>query len=153
MGNKKVLSRQKERFFTEKFIIVTIMFVFTLLIGFNTIRAYSQCIRAHFFEFSVTNPGKNISTQGTMEIAIKGNKTYPMLEIIINGELFDYKFGEDNRVIITVYDGDVIQVNGSMYDDNIKVEIKNTSTNINNVSGNNHIVLKGDINTLAVIKI
>ena len=153
MGNKKVLSRQKERFFTEKLIIITVMFVFALLIGFNTVRVYSQCIRAHFFEFSATGPGDNTSTQGTIEIAIKENKTYPMLEIIINGELFDYEFEENNQAIITVCDGDVIQVNGSMYDDNIRIEIKNMSANINNVLGNNHIILRRDINTLAVIKI
>lgn len=76
-----------------------------------------------------------------------------MLEIIINGELFDYKFKDNNQITITVRDGDVIQINSSMYSDNIKIGIKDTSPNISNVLNNNHITLRRDINTLAVIKI
>ena len=75
------------------------------------------------------------------------------MEIIINGEPLGHNFEENNQITITVYDGDVIQINSSMYSDDIKVEIKDMPPNVGNVLGNNHIILKENIGTLAIIKI
>ncbi len=138
----------------EKSVIIIVMFMFILLIGFNIIRVYNYYITAQFFKTNdIHNFKSNVPSQGIMEIAIEEDKVYPMLEIIINGELSDYKFEENNRIIITVCNGDVVQINGSMYSNNIKIEIENISPNISNVLDNNHIILRKDINTLAVIRI
>ncbi len=138
----------------EKSVIIIVMFMFILLIGFNIIRVYNYYITAQFFKPNdIHNFKSNVPSQGIMEIAIEEDKVYPMLEIIINGELSDYKFEENNRIIITVCNGDVVQINGSMYSNNIKIEIENISPNISNVLDNNHIILREDINTLAVIRI
>jgi len=146
--------KQKKYLLIEKFIVVIIMFMFVLLIGFNTVRAYNYYIMARFSEFNAIYDFKgDVSSRNIIEIGIEENKAYPMLEIIINGELFDYNFEENNQIIITVYDGDVIQINGSMYDDNIKIGIKDMSPGVGNILNNNHIILKENISTLAIIKI
>lgn len=154
MNNRRKSLKQKKRFFMEKSVIIIVMFMFILLIGFNIMKVYNYYITAQFFKSNyIYNFKSNVPSQGIMEIAIEEDKVYPMLEIIINGELSDYKFEENNRIIITVCNGDVVQINGSMYNDNIKIEIENISPNISNVLDNNHIILREDINTLAVIRI
>lgn len=153
MNDQRRLLKQKNHFFIEKSIIIIIMFMLVLLIGFNTVKIYNYYITAQFSEFNATyNLKSNVSSQGIIEVAIKEERKYPMLEIIVNGELLDYKFKENNQIIITVYDGDVVQINSSMYNDNIKVEIKDMSPNISNILDNNHITLKENINTLAIIR-
>lgn len=153
MNSQKTLLKQKKYFFTEKSIIVIIMSTFILLIGFNVIGVYNDYITTQFFGFNAVNLKNNVPSQGTIEIAIEENKIYPMLEIIINGELLSYKFEKNNKVIITVYDGDVVQINSSMYSDNIKIKIESMSLNVDNVLGNNHIILEEGIDTLAIIRI
>lgn len=154
MNNHGRAVKQKNHCFVEKFIVIIIMFMFVLLIGFNTVRAYNYYMTARFSEFNTIYDLKgDVPSQNIIEIGIEENKAYPLLEIIINGEPIDYNFKENNQVIITVCDGDVIQINSSMYSDNIKIGIKDMSPNVGNVLDNNHIILKENISTLAIIKI
>ena len=154
MNNYGRAIKQKKHFFIEKFVIAIIMLMSVLLIGFNTVRAYNYYMTARFSEFNTVYDSKgDVPSQNIIEIGIEENKAYPLLEIIINGEPIDYNFKENNQVIITVCDGDVIQINSSMYSDNIKIGIKDMSPNVGNVLDNNHIILKENISTLAIIKI
>ena len=154
MNNYGRAIKQKKHFFIEKFVIAIIMLMSVLLIGFNTVRAYNYYMTAQFSEFNTVYDSKgDVSSRNIIEIGIEENKIYPLLEIIINGEPIDYNFKENNQIMITVCDGDVIQINSSMYSDNIKIEIKDMSPGVGNVLDNNHIILKENIDTLAIIKI
>ncbi len=153
MGSRKILLKQKRYFFIEKSIITIVMFISILLIGLNVVRAYDHYITAQFFEFNTAGLKNNVLSQGSIEVVIEGDKMYPMLEVIINGELSGHRFNENNRIIITVHNGDVIQINSCMYSDNIKIEIVGMSPNVGNVLGNSHMTLKEGINTLAIIRI
>lgn len=154
MNNYGRTVKQNEHFFIEKFVIAIIMLMSVLLIGFNTVRAYNYYMTAQFSEFNTVYDSKgDVSSRNIIEIGTKENKIYPLLEIIINGEPIDYNFEENNQIMITVCDGDVIQINSSMYSDNIKIEIKDMSPGVGNVLDNNHIILKENIDTLAIIKI
>ena len=154
MNNYGRAIKQREHFFIEKFVIAIIMLMSVLLIGFNTVRAYNYYMTAQFSEFNTVYDSKgDVSSRNIIEIGIEENKIYPLLEIIINGEPIDYNFKENNQIMITVCDGDVIQINSSMYSDNIKIEIKDMSPGVGNVLDNNHIILKENIDTLAIIKI
>lgn len=153
MNNYGRAIKQKKHFFIEKFVIAIIMLMSVLLIGFNTVRAYNYYMTAQFSEFNTVYDSEgDVSSRNIIEIGIEENKAYPLLEIIINGEPIDYNFKENNQIIITVCDGDVIQINSSMYSDNIKIEIKDMSPGVGNVLDNNHIILKENIDTLAIIK-
>ncbi|MDI9475895.1 MAG: hypothetical protein ACOX0L_03235 [Natronincolaceae bacterium] len=153
MGSRKMLSKQKRYFFIEKFIIIIVMFVSILLIGSNVIRVYDHYITAQFSEFNTADLKNNVPSQGIMEVVIEDDKMYPMLEVIVNGELSGHRFNENNRITITVHDGDVIQINSCMYSDDIKIGIKGMSPNVGNVLGDSHMILKEGINTLAIIRI
>lgn len=153
MDSRKTLSKQKRYLFIEKSIITIVMFMSILLVGLNVTRAYDHYITAQFFEFNTADLKNNVSPQGSIEVVIEGDKTYPMLEVIINGELSNHRFNENNRITITVHNGDVIQINSCMYSDNIIIEVEGMSPNVGNVLGNSHMILKEGINTLAIIRI
>lgn len=154
MNNHERAVKQKNHCFMENFIIVIILFMSVLLIGLNTVRAYNYYMTARFSEFNTVYDSKGDAlSRNIIEIGIEENKVYPLLEIIINGEPLGHNFEENNQITITIYDGDVIQINSSMYSDDIKVEIKDMPPNVGNVLGNNHIILKENIGTLAIIKI
>lgn len=150
---KNNLLKQVRYFNMEKYIAIIVMLMIILLIGLNILRMYSDYIIVQHSETSMfDNIGSTLSSYGAMEIAIEESKVYPMLEVIINGEPLDDKFDKNNEIKIKVYDGDVIQLNGSMYNDNITVRIKNMSLNINNALSIEQITIERNIHTLAIIR-
>lgn len=150
---KNNLLKQVRYFNMEKYIAIIVMLMIILLIGLNILRMYSDYIIVQHSENSMFyNIGSTLSSYGAMEIAIEESKVYPMLEVIINGEPLDDKFDKNNEIKIKVYDGDVIQLNGSMYNDNITVRIKNMSLNINNALSIEQITIERNIHTLAIIR-
>jgi len=137
-------------FSIENYIPIAIIFMITLLITLNILRIYQDARTANQFEPKKNYDIENTSYNSTMTFSIEGNQKYPMVEIMINGEVID-KFGENNEITINIREGNVVQINGSMYRNDIMVHIKHTSiTTADNL--NTDILVQQNISTLAVIK-
>jgi len=123
-----------------------------LLIGLNILRVYKDYIIVHRSETKdFYDIESNLYTSGTITLLIEEEDEYPMVEIILNGE-FIYEFGKNKQATINVTDGDVVQINGSMYTNNIAVSIQGISPNTINYFNNKQILVKQNISTIAVIK-
>ncbi|SCZ01349.1 hypothetical protein [Alkaliphilus peptidifermentans] len=70
-----------------------------------------------------------ISKKGTIVLQLEGGSLYPKLELMINGEVVEV-FGDNTEVKLEVNDRDVIEVNSSMYNENISLYIKEVSSNV-----------------------
>ncbi|QUH20746.1 hypothetical protein [Alkaliphilus sp. B6464] len=133
-------------------IAIIVMFMIILLIGLNILRICRDYIIVQHSETKTVHDFESILfPSGTLTLIIESNEVYPLLEIIVNGELVD-KFGENNEVTINVTDRDIVQINGSMYNDDVIVSIKDISSNIIDYLSNRKVVVKRNISTLAIIR-
>jgi len=66
--------------------------------------------------------------KGIILLSIEG-KDFEDVEILKNGEVID-KFGKNNEIKLTVYNNDLIEVNGTKYSDSIKVKVVGVSKNV-----------------------
>jgi len=139
-------------FSMEKYVSIFVMIMIVLLIGVNILRVYKDYILVHRSEtkgfYDIEN---NLYNSGTITLLIEEEDEYPMVEIILNGE-FIYEFGKNKQATINVTDGDVVQINGSMYTNNIAVSIQSISPNTINYFNNKQILVKQNISTIAIIK-
>lgn len=55
---------------------------------------------------------------------------YTDVEVLINGEVYDEKFKENGEIRLNVYANDVIEINGTKYDNSVIVKIDGISKNI-----------------------
>ncbi len=133
-------------------IAIIVMFMIILLIGLNILRICRDYIIVQHSETKAVHDFESILfPSGTLTLIIESNEVYPLLEIIVNGELVD-KFGENKEVTINVTDRDIVQINGSMYNDDIIVSIKDISSNTIDYLSNSKVVVKRNISTLAIIR-
>jgi hypothetical protein len=66
--------------------------------------------------------------EGIVVLKLLNQETCPALKVLVNGDEVDRFF--ENESVITVKDGDVIEVDGSQVSDSLEVGIKSTSSNI-----------------------
>ncbi len=136
----------------EKYISLLAIIIITFLIGFNILRVYNNNIlEQDYLVKDNYNFTKKISAKKGVTLTLESDKLYPLLEVLVNGKL-RYKFIKNNELIINVNDGDVIQINGSMYDDNIRVRIDTMNSYKINYLNKSEIITKKTIETLAVIR-
>ncbi|WP_026477895.1 hypothetical protein [Alkaliphilus transvaalensis] len=93
-----------------------------------------------------------VSPYGEITISIDGNANYPQLELMING-LVAKKFNEDNSVTVSVRDGDLVQVNASMYQETIDIRLDEASNNIRIPNLHATWTLNSNIVVLSTIRI
>lgn len=136
----------------EKHISLLAIIIITFLIGFNILRVYkNNILKEDYLVKDNYNSKKNFSTEKNVTLILENDKLYPLLEVLINGKLTN-KFNNNNKLSITVNDGDVIQINGSMYEDNIRVKIDNMNSYKINYLNKSEIITKKNIVTLAIIR-
>ncbi|WP_352417876.1 hypothetical protein [Proteiniborus sp.] len=86
-------------------------------------------------------------------IIIKKNSTdFSKLKVNINGR-GKYKFDDNSELTIKVYDGDMIEVDGTMYDDEIEIKVVGISKNIKEPRLNQKLVIKEGIKSFPKVKI
>lgn len=136
----------------EKHISLLAIIIITFLIGFNILRVYkNNILKEDYLVKDNYNSKKKFSTEKSITLILENDKLYPLLEVLINGKLTN-KFNNNNKLSITVNDGDVIQINGSMYEDNIRVKIDNMNSYKINYLNKSEIITKKNIVTLAIIR-
>lgn len=93
--------------------------------------------------------------KGILVLQLNDQNNYNKVEILVNGESVN-NFNDNSEVIVYVYNNDIVEINGGMYNNKIKVKIKEISTFIEEpklgkvieVDGNIELIGKIQINTL-----
>lgn len=98
---------------------------FTLLIFFQTIDSNNY---TSVFSNNYTSIGIDKSNYGIIIIAINDTK-FSNVEVIKNGKI-ENSFKKDKEISIKVKDKDILEINGSMYQEPVIVKIVGISKNI-----------------------
>lgn len=135
----------------EKYICYAILTIMLLLIGVNIFRIYNDhtAINNSQINFFYNNVENMLFDKGSIVLSIEEN--YPLLEVMINGRVVN-KFEKNKSIVVNITNGDVVQVNGSMYSNDIIVNIVDKSSNINNYFSSDKGIINQNIITLAIIK-
>lgn len=97
-----------------------------------------------------------VSTKkGILVLQLNDQNKYNKVEILVNGESVN-NFNDNSEVTVYVYNNDIVEINGGMYNNKIKVKVKEISTFIKEpklgkiieVDGNIELIGKVQINTL-----
>ena len=93
----------------------------------------------------------NIKEAGYVVVK-KETNDFEKLKIIINGK-DKYKFSKNNEVQLKVYDGDIIEVDSSMYDKEVEIKIVGISKNVQFPKLEEKIITKNSIDLISWVKI
>lgn len=90
--------------------------------------------------------------RGYIQLEIDGAKEYPYLEVLING-VYVSSFESEAKLEILVKDRDVIEINGTMYSEEVKIKVVDLTKNIKGTSLKKEIIVKSNIVALGVARI
>ncbi len=137
----------------EKTLMLSAIILITILFGYNFYTTYnslqSSVVQNKYKQYNLQAMG---SPYGEVAIEIDEEQQYPKLELLING-VTTSQFNNEKRVIAKVKDGDLIQVNGSMYQQDITVSIVEVSNNLEEKLINTNTTTYGNIQILTTIRI
>ncbi|MTI67792.1 MAG: hypothetical protein FH753_14500 [Firmicutes bacterium] len=85
--------------------------------------------------------------KGVIKLKLQNNKEYEEVEVLVNGEVAgNFK---DKQITIEVYNNDIIEINSTEYNKNLKVKILKTSDNIKLPKINSIYNIKGTLDILS----
>jgi hypothetical protein len=122
----------------EKFVLFLsiVFFAFTILIQVLNLKGEDSIFTSQF-----TNKAKFISIndineeqKGTLIIKLL-DEEYDDVKILVNGDTVS-DFSKNNEIELSVFNNDLIEVDGSKYIDNIRVKVVGISKNIESPSLN-----------------
>lgn len=122
----------------EKFVLFLsiVFFAFTILIQVLNLKGEDSIFTSQF-----TNKAKFISIndineeqKGTLIIKLLDEEYYDV-KILVNGDTVS-DFSKNNEIELSVFNNDLIEVDGSKYIDNIRVKVVGISKNIESPSLN-----------------
>lgn len=109
---------------TEYIASTVIIVMITLVLGLNMFRTYKNYIVAQSSDSKPLNYLENIDpASGNIVLSLDQDASYPMLEVYINGR-FIRKFDENREIKIEAGRKDIIQINGAMYQEPIRIRIE-----------------------------
>jgi len=89
--------------------------------------------------------------KGIISLELEGDNSYPLLEVLINGELV--KRFDNKQIMIEVQDRDVVEIKGTMYGDEIKIRIIDISSEIKNQNMMQQVSINRNIVSLGVVRL
>lgn len=89
---------------------------------------------------------------GYIQLELAGGREYPKLEVLINGE-FVSSFEVGKKLEIQVKNRDVIEINGTMYSDEIKINVVSVTNNLKESSLEKEVLVKSNIVVLGIARI
>ncbi|WP_183108667.1 hypothetical protein [Thermohalobacter berrensis] len=92
----------------------------------------------------------NKKNKGIIILKILNSKNYGNVEVLINGETVK-KFGNQKEIDIKVYNNDLIEINGTMYKENIEVKVVGVSKNIKTPKLNSSVTTSKSIEILGKV--
>lgn len=108
-----------------------------LIVSFSSL-LFMQIFKYNDDSINTSNTSINIPFINKGETIKKGaikiknlDKEYTDVNVLVNGE-YVCDFSESDEVEITVYHNDIVEIDGSNYDDSIYFKIVGVSTNIDN---------------------
>ncbi|MBM7614096.1 hypothetical protein [Alkaliphilus hydrothermalis] len=97
------------------------------------------------------NLQSEISPNGEVVVKIDDIKNYPRLELLVNGVVYKM-FGNEKEIVVEVQNGDLLQVNGSMYNEEIRIVMSKKTNNITFPSRQVQVVTQSNIKVLSTIR-
>ena len=88
---------------------------------------------------------------GSLKLEIEGSNYYPLLEVMVNGEYIK-SFENNKQLEIQVKDRDVIQLKGTMYDNEIRIKIVDI-TSIKSDNLKKQVSINGNIVSLGIARL
>lgn len=134
----------------EKIILILVVFCFSFLVVIQFINYENDfSINASILEedgFEHTSIDKGV-------IILKNiDEQYKDIKVLVNGKVVaDFK--KSNEIEITVYDNDLIEIDGTTYDDQISIKIVGVSENISSPELDTVITTSKSIEVLGKVKI
>lgn len=150
---------QKSFFNKIENIILKLTIVFLVIVFLIQITFKNEGVSTFFkIDSNINRVSSNqfVSTKkGILVLQLNEQAKYNKVEILVNGESVN-NFNDNSEVTIYVYNNDIVEINGGMYNNKIKVKVKEISTFIKEpklgktieVDGNIELIGKVQINTL-----
>lgn len=137
----------------EKTLRILFIFFLSLTILANVKKIYDSRQDAVYKSNTDNSLLQPLSTpRGYIQLEIDGAKEYPHLEVLING-VYVSSFESAAKLEILVKDRDVIEINGTMYSEEVKIKVVDLTKNIKGTSLKKEIIVKSNIVALGVARI
>ena len=89
---------------------------------------------------------------GIITLELEGPISYPRLEVLVNGE-YAMSFENNKHVVIEVKDRDVVEIKGTMYEDEIKIKIIDISSEIKKENIKQQVTINRNIVSLGFVRL
>jgi hypothetical protein len=139
----------------ERFLFKAFLIVFVLLLGVQAAllnpAIKSSITKQESIEGAPLGVEEYLYNFGTIEMELLDEDSIPALKILVNGEekaCFDTK-----NIRLDVIEGDIIEIDGSAVNDNVKVAISSVSTNINKEYVGKIFQIDGNVQNIVKVKI
>ncbi|SNR88287.1 hypothetical protein SAMN05446037_1001212 [Anaerovirgula multivorans] len=133
------------------FFFISIHFILGILV-FNYYTNYFRYYHTSYFsdrsQYSLYLP---LDQESFIKLQLIADKNYPDLEVLINGEIFQ-TFRKDEVLLVPVKKGDVVQINGTMYKDKIKLEVVDKSLKLKGEDLARQVIVNQNIEFLCLIR-
>lgn len=133
------------------FFFISIHFILGILV-FNYYTNYFRYYHTFYFsdrsQYGLYLP---LDQESFIKLQLIADKHYPDLEVLVNGEIFQ-TFGKEEVLLVPVKKGDVVQINGTMYKDEIKLEVADKSLKIKREELPKQVIVNQNIEFLCLIR-
>ncbi|WP_026895051.1 hypothetical protein [Clostridiisalibacter paucivorans] len=137
----------------EKSLLNSTIIFFLILIFFQSILLndkISMFLNRETINHSLFNSSLH-NQLGNLTLKIN-NDQYKNIEVFINGDM-KFNFKNKSKIKFEVYDNDLIEINGSMYEEKVNIYLVNISDNIKTQYLKTHIATNGNIKPLGQIRL
>ncbi len=123
-GYKSLFNKIESILLTICLISVVFLIALQLVINNNDLSTFIAGVNNFEKELN-----KSVSEDSGIVIIKLEDKKYDGIEVLINGEVFS-NFKNVEEVRLNVYNNDLIEINGTKYDENVTVRVDGISKNI-----------------------
>ena len=139
---------------TEKFIISLVVFLFISILSYQVIintELITDYIGINIGNFQKSIPNPNDNNQRIF-FKLNNHNKYKKVRILVNGDVVN-DFIKSNEISITIFNNDVIEIDGSMYSDIITVEIVNVSSKVTFPNSPKKLIINNKIEYVGKVKL
>ncbi|WIV10952.1 hypothetical protein [Proteiniborus sp. MB09-C3] len=133
-------------------LVLSIIGVFFLVMQLGFIKNMEMPTFYDDYEHIADEPVKN--KEAGYVVLKRNSDKFNSIFVTVNGK-GKYKFDKKNELMLKVFDGDIIELDSTMYDEEIEIKIKvvGISKNINKPELNEVLTTEGSIKTFLQVKI
>lgn len=155
INRKKGGSKLESKFLIERFLFVSVIVTFTLLI-FVQGALLSPTMRAFLsvedqLEGAPLADEEFLYSEGTLYLQILGSEAQRNLKVLVNGD--EVARFEEVGLRIIVRNGDIVEIDGSEVDGSVEVMVASGSRNISSECLNTRVKVTSNVKKLVRVKL